>query len=155
MFWNLAGLGCASVSFCPPSRGGSKVASRALARPDLSAELQVGGGLEEAGVAVFLHQRVDLGLSQVEAGLRGLLHVLLGDGLGDVVQVDLQDKRSRVRSTCRPWIWTPELRSSDLPLSARRRGRTRRRSCWLWPPAWTVWSPCSPRRPGRRRCSPR
>lgn len=105
-----------------PLRGGRKLASRVLARPDLSAELQVGGGPEEAGVAVFLHQCVDLRLSQVEAGLRGLLHVLLGDGLGDVVQVDLQDERSGVRSTSRPWIWTPELRSSDLPLLARRRG---------------------------------
>lgn len=60
-----------------------------LARFDLSRDLQVRGGLQEAGVAVFLHQGVDLGLSQVKAGLRGLLNVLLCDGFGGVVQVDL------------------------------------------------------------------
>lgn len=71
-----------------PSSSSSKFLSL-LAGFDLSCDLQVCGGLQEAGVAVFLHQGVDLGLSQVKAGLCGLLHVLLGDGFGGVVQVHL------------------------------------------------------------------
>lgn len=87
MFWILADS-AVRQSASVPLKVKAKLLSL-LARFDLSAELQVGGGLQEAGVAVLLHQRVDLGLSQVKAGLCGLLHVLLGDGFGGVVQVDL------------------------------------------------------------------
>lgn len=61
-----------------------------LARLGLSADLQVHGGLEEARVAVFLHQAVDFGLGQLETGLFGMLHVLLCDGFGQVVKIYLQ-----------------------------------------------------------------
>lgn len=63
-----------------------------LASLSLSAELQVCGGLEEARVAVLLHQGVDLGLGQKETGLAGLFHVLLGGGFGLVVKIDLGDE---------------------------------------------------------------
>lgn len=60
-----------------------------LACLGLSAELQVRGALEEARVAVLLHQGVDFGLGQVETGLAGMLHVLLYDGFGHMVQIYL------------------------------------------------------------------
>ena len=59
----------------------------------LSAQLQVRGGLEEARVAVLLHQGVDFGLGQIETGLAGVLHVLLGDGFGHMVQIHLWRSR--------------------------------------------------------------
>lgn len=60
-----------------------------LAGLGFSADLQVCAGLEEARVAVFLHQGVDFGLGQVEAGVSGVLHVLPGKGFGRVVEVHL------------------------------------------------------------------
>lgn len=56
----------------------------------LSADLQVCGGLQEAGIAVFLHQGIDFGLSQVEAGHFGVLHVLLCYCFGGVVKIYLK-----------------------------------------------------------------
>lgn len=52
---------------------------------DLPTDLQVGDGLEEARVAVFLHQGVDLLLGQAETGLAGVFQILLGDGFGLMV----------------------------------------------------------------------
>lgn len=60
-----------------------------LASLSLSAELQVCAGLEEARVAVFFHQGVDFGLGQIETGLAGMLHVLLCDGFGCMVKINL------------------------------------------------------------------
>lgn len=60
-----------------------------LGRSGLSAELQVHGGLEEARVAVLLHQGVDFGLGQVKTGRTGIRRVLLDDGFGHVVQIYL------------------------------------------------------------------
>lgn len=61
----------------------------------LSADLQVCGGLEEARVAVLLHQGVDFGLGQTETGLFGILHVLLRDGFGHMVKIYLQGEQKR------------------------------------------------------------
>lgn len=50
----------------------------------------VGGGFQEAGVGVLLHQRARLGLRLVEAGGGGPREVLAGDLPGFVVDVHLQ-----------------------------------------------------------------
>lgn len=68
---------------------------RFLSRLGLSAELQIRGGLEEARVAVLLHQGVDFGLGQVEGRPAGVLQQLLGDGFCRVVQIDLGRNRRR------------------------------------------------------------
>ena len=68
---------------------------RSLAGPGAVDELQVGGALEEAGVAVPLHQAVNLGLGHVEAPGGGLLHVLQGLGFGYVVKVHLGEERGK------------------------------------------------------------
>ena len=60
-----------------------------LAWLGLSAELQVRGGLEEARVAVLLHQGVDFSLGQAEGWLAGILKVLLRDGFGHMVKIYL------------------------------------------------------------------
>lgn len=60
-----------------------------LAGLGLPAGLQVYGGLEEARVAVFLHQSVDFFLGQLKTGLLWMIHVLLGDGFGQVVKIHL------------------------------------------------------------------
>lgn len=80
----------ASSPFSRRERAGVTAARpRFLAPLGLPADLQVGGRLEEARVAVFLHQGVDFGLGQLEAGLPGVLHVLLCDGFGHMVQIHL------------------------------------------------------------------
>lgn len=76
----------------PRSPGGPL---RFLSRLGLSAELQIRGGLEEARVAVLLHQGVDFGLGQVEGRPAGVLQQLLGDGFCRVVQIDLGRNRRR------------------------------------------------------------
>lgn len=65
-------------------------------RRQLSGEVQVERRLEEPRVAVLLHQRVDLALSQLKAGDAGLLQVLLGERPGLVIQVHLRCERRRV-----------------------------------------------------------
>lgn len=42
-----------------------------------------------------------------------------------------------------------------LPLAVHRSRWTRRISSWLWWPVLRFWFPCSPHKPGKRRCSPR
>lgn len=64
-----------------------------LARLGLSGQVQVRRGLEEARVAVFLHQRVDFVLSLIERRLTGPRHVLPGDFFGGVVKVYLRKQR--------------------------------------------------------------
>lgn len=60
-----------------------------LAPLGFPADLQVGGRLEEARVAVFLHQGVDFGLGQLEAALSGVLYVPLCDSFGHMVKIYL------------------------------------------------------------------
>lgn len=64
-----------------------------LAPLGFPADLQVGGRLEEARVAVFLHQGVDFGLGQLEAGLPGVLYVVLCNGFGHMVKIYLMGKK--------------------------------------------------------------
>lgn len=95
--WERSSLCCASVSFKSVSK--SKRVGETLARLlylaplGFPADLQVGGGLEEARVAVFLHQGVDFGLGQLEARLSWVLHVLFCDGFGHMVKIYLTSKR--------------------------------------------------------------
>lgn len=59
----------------------------------LAHEVLVGRGAEEAGVAVFGHQHVNLVLGHVKAGRRQLQHVDFGDVTSFVVNVNLEGRR--------------------------------------------------------------
>lgn len=95
--------GRASPPGLPPEGGfghgcGSGVQALAGATAgSLLGHVLVGGGLEEAGVGVLLHQRAGLGLGFVEASGGGPREVLPGDLPGFVVDVHLQGRRTHKR----------------------------------------------------------
>lgn len=91
---------------------------RFLSRLGLSAELQIRGGLEEARVAVLLHQGVDFGLGQVEGRPAGVLQQLLGDGFCRVVQIDLGRNRRREHRDKPTGQMSSRFVSNHLPLWA-------------------------------------
>lgn len=55
----------------------------------LPAELLADGRLQEAWVAVFLHQGVDLAPGKVETGAAWVFQVLHSDGFSLMVKIDL------------------------------------------------------------------
>lgn len=122
------------------------------------AELVQQLGIKEAPVRVLLHQGVDDLLGSVETTRAGVVHALPRFLSGRRIQVHLQVRRWRGKSSLARCFTLGCLWSCSgvewLPRWVRPPPHTAGRSSWLWPPAWQATSSCSPRRPSRSLCSP-